>query len=302
MLVLIIFLLVILFVKAKPQKKNERNTFLDRDVTLAVSGLFTGFIFCSHFFQYLDLSKINTFDNIGVAFTSVMGQIMVAPFLFYSGFGVVESFKKKGALYTKSYPKKRILKLYIIFINALLLYILLSLLLGQYYSPTHYILSLFAFSSVGNSNWYVAVILILYFISYCCFKLFDKFDRKTVMVFHVLACFLFVFILQKLGTPSNWWNTIVAYVLGVSFSCYKEKIVKFIESKKWHAPTLLGLSAFLFFDFFYLFPTLMGENDFFYAGAVTFFVLMFVFLTSVIQIKNPVLSFLGNNSDIINAF
>ena len=296
MLILIILLLVICFIKARPQVKNEKNTFLDRDVTLAISGLFAGFVFCSHFFSYLDLNQINGFDNIGVVFTSVMGQLMVAPFLFYSGYGVIESFKKKGALYAKSYPKRRILKLYIVFLNALLLFILIALIFNKPYSAEQYILSIFTFASIGNSNWYVCVILILYFVSYLSFVLFGTFNQKGVLVFHIVAGFATVFILQKIASGPFWWNTIIAYVVGVAFSCYKERIISFITAKKYRSYMMLGISAFLFFVFFYLLPTLLGENNFFYAGAVTFFVLMIVFLTSVVQIKNVILLTLGKNS------
>ena len=73
----------------------------------------------SHFILYKIPLQKNWIDSVGVKFITKLEQLMVTMFLFYSGYGVMESIKRKGDDYIKSFPKKRILTTLInLFINS----------------------------------------------------------------------------------------------------------------------------------------------------------------------------------------
>ena len=76
--------------------------------TQAIKGFFVITIFLSHFSSYVHLET--WYDKPLKIYCSLFAQLMVAPFLFYSGFGIFESVKNKGSAYIQTFPKKRFLK------------------------------------------------------------------------------------------------------------------------------------------------------------------------------------------------
>ena len=280
----------------KPQIKNEKNSFLDKDVTLSVCGIFVLIIFLSHFLSYIDSATLNVIDKPAKSFVTALGQLMVTPFLFYSGFGVFESFKKKRFNYVNGFLKNRVLKLYISFLIALILYICLSFLLKSNYNLTDYLLSFIGLGSIGNSNWYVVVIIGLYLTSFVSFKFFG-YDKLTVVACtQIILSFFLYFILRNGNLPSYWYNTIIAYSFGTAVSLFKEKISKLVNKTKILPYILFIFSGMLFFVFYYLLPTYIVYSDFVYSLSIVFFLLSIIFFTSICQIKNSILLFLGKHA------
>lgn len=91
---------------------------------------------------------------------------MVAMFMFYSGYGVMESIRSKGMNYVHSMPKKRILSTWIHFAFIVALYVLLTVAIGNEITLKQLLLSFIGWDSVGNSNWYIFDILCLYLMSF----------------------------------------------------------------------------------------------------------------------------------------
>lgn len=77
--------------------------------TTCVNGIFVLLVFLSHFCQYMDTSALPFFQPY-LLLRSILGQLIVAPFLFYSGYGVSEQIKKRGIEYVNAIPKSRMLK------------------------------------------------------------------------------------------------------------------------------------------------------------------------------------------------
>ena len=86
------------------------NRALNKEQTTCINGIFVLFVFLSHFGQY----ETMPWNNLLLA----IGQLMVAPFLFYSGYGIMEQIKRRGMVYIDDLPRKRILKFYIHFCMA----------------------------------------------------------------------------------------------------------------------------------------------------------------------------------------
>ena len=83
------------------------DRYIGRDEIQPVKGLFLILVFASHFCQYvtlgggLDAGYLNT--------RKFLGQMIVVPFLFYSGYGVVASIRRKGETYLLSMPVQRMI-------------------------------------------------------------------------------------------------------------------------------------------------------------------------------------------------
>ncbi|MBQ4051316.1 MAG: hypothetical protein IJD13_06765, partial [Oscillospiraceae bacterium] len=137
-----------------------RKDYISADTTLAVRGFFVLLVFFRHYKTYVTLPRSS--DEIFLRFDNGMGQLIVSLFLFYSGYGIYESYCKKGESYVRSFPKKRFLTVLLHFDITVLLYLLMNLIFGRQYTLGRYLLALTGWYSVGNSSWFIFVTLLLY--------------------------------------------------------------------------------------------------------------------------------------------
>lgn len=99
MAVFLILLLLVFFYEIQIANKGDNPDFLTKSKTDAIKGIFIVIVFINHIKEYYiqagaDLSA--WYDKAFFLPASALGQLMVVMFLFYSGYGVVESIKKKG--------------------------------------------------------------------------------------------------------------------------------------------------------------------------------------------------------------
>ena len=273
---LVIYLLIVLY-GIKFRKNN--GDYLSKETTSNIKGIFTIMILMSHFRTYTDISP----DSIYVKFISYFGQLMVTMFLFYSGYGIMESLTKKKN-YIKNFFSNRFLKTLIHFDLAVLLYVIVSFILGSKYSLSTYLLSFVGWTSIGNSNWFMFVILGLYLITYISNIIFTK-NRfmgliTTTFLSGMLIIFLYFF-------KEDWWyNIILCYPCGMWYSYFKDKIENIILKRyKWLS---LGLLVIIF-----VFLNKIGNNLIIYEGMACVFSLLIVNITYIFHIGNKILSFLG---------
>ena len=179
------------------------NRALNKEQTSCINGIFVLFVFLSHFGQY----ETMPWNNLLLA----IGQLMVAPFLFYSGYGIMEQIQRRGVAYIDGMPRKRILKFYIHFCMALCIYLVLSFLLGKEYSFVRIVLSFTALSSIGNSNWYVFAILTMYSIVYISFKQFKKHSMTSCVLFTIL----YIVMMDIIKDQAWWYNIILCFPAGM---------------------------------------------------------------------------------------
>ncbi len=297
MIIFFIILFIVALIKIKPQPKNASNTFLHRDVTLSISGIFAIIIMISHFRGFFPYTDSPSFLNkLATYIITFLGQMMVTPFLFYSGFGVMESFEKNGDSYTKSMLKNRVLKVYLSFFIGVLFFLMLSFALKIKYPISSYLLSFVGFSNIGNPQWYVVVIILLYLISYISFRIVGfNHKRSYIVLLHLILCLFLYFCLKRLDLESYWWNTIPAYFFGVAFSLYKRRIVYLFNKGKLIPLIVFVFSLLSFLVFNYFIPKYLVSNQLIYSLAILFFVSSLVSLSYIVQIKNRFLIFLGKN-------
>lgn len=147
-----IFAIYILLIIISSRIDNN-NDYLSPEKTTTIKGIFIVLVFFSHFNSYVMYS--NTLDNVYVKIIGYVGQAMVAPFLFYSGYGVMEQITKKGNSYIKSIPIKRFLVTMIKFDLAVFLFYIINIFLNNTISLKKILLSFIGWDSLGNSNWYI---------------------------------------------------------------------------------------------------------------------------------------------------
>lgn len=226
-----IFLIVVFicFYRTKFYGKGFNTDYLSKTSTTCVNGVFVFLVFLSHFRQYIEYGP---YDKIFKYIISNIGQYMVVTFLFYSGYGIMYSIRKKGQSYVKALPYHRLLKVWMHFALAVLVFYCADLLCHKRYAVSRLLLSMIGWESIGNSNWFVFCVLIMYIATVIAFLLTSKLQTKykdTIAVsLIVLSCVLFVLILRPFK-DEYWFNTAIAYPLGMLYFLYEDKIRKLVQ-------------------------------------------------------------------------
>ena len=90
----------------------------------------------------------------------MIGQLMVTLFFFYSGYGIFCAWQRKPE-YVKGFFRKRIVKTWLHFVLAVLLFAGLNLILGIPQTKENWMFCWIAWGTIGNSNWFIFVALVL---------------------------------------------------------------------------------------------------------------------------------------------
>lgn len=263
------------------------SDYLDPRYTTAIKGFFTVLIFCSHIRGYIHLSDhwSNTLYNTVFDY---LGQLIVAMFFFFSGYGIWESWKRKAG-YAQSFFKKRILKVLLHFDLAVLLFIIVQSILSIYYTKTDYLYCWVGWTSVGNSNWFIFVILGLYLIAQLGLLIQDKMGHGGILLSILLSTLFWIWLRIVKEQPAWWVDTLATFSLGMIISQFKP-ILDTWFTKRAHQFLAIAVSAIVFFAAYKMFKIDI------YGGVSCLFCCFTVLLSSIVKIGNPILTWLGKNA------
>lgn len=262
-----------------------QDDYLSVPKTTSIKGIFAILILLSHVRSY---GVFTAGTDLGSTALTMLGQMIVVMYFFYSGYGISEQYRNKGDDYFRAFPKRRILKTLFHFDVAVLLFIILQLALGNYFTASEYLQSLIGWTSVGNSNWFVFDILVLYSFTWIAFRACSYFKaRETVLCFFIsfLTLSFWVFLCHFRAGQEWWMDTIVAFPLGFWYSNVKICVDRVL--KKYF------LIAFLPAALWILWRLFVGIDAFGIAAII--FALGVVGITSKVSIDNKVLRWLGTN-------
>lgn len=289
MLIFLIFLLGIIFIQIYPAKENTFHfNYCSPKQTASINGIFTILIFLSHASQYVILD--GSLDAPYLTMRTYMAQLVVVSFLFFSGFGIMESIKKKGQSYIKSILTTRLFKVWYHFAIALLPYVVVNFIFNRNYGRYKTVFSFTGYTSIGNSNWYMLVTFALYIIVFLAFMFARNHLISGVFLVFVLT-FLFAFWEWNMGLASRYYNTIFCFPAGMLFSMMKPSFDKYVMKND-----AFWMGTFcLFFGAFYYFSTFRNTSLIHYNVFSILAVFLIILLTMKIKITNPALNWFGNH-------
>ena len=269
------------------QKPDFCKDYLSRENTMSVRGIFVFFVIAQHFVTYVELHS--TYDVFYMHLRQFLGQNIVTIFLFYSGYGVYESIKKKGQDYIQKMPVKRILLTLIHFDSAVLLFYIMNELLGKHYPLKQTLLAFTGWTSIGNSNWYVFAVLCTYLFTWFAFAVFRKYPIAALMVTTLLTL-AYIVIVHHYRPQEGWWyNTILCYPAGMWYSYFKKKIEKLLFNEKYPIYYVILLASVI--------AVIIGRP---YIGKLSVYIIwtlcftfMVILLTMKISVHNKILNWFG---------
>ena len=269
--------------------KYQNEEYLGKEQTGAIKGVFVVTVFLVHVIQYFSLhaSMADKLFDFGMG---VLGQNIVVAFLLYSGYGVGRAYLSKGADYIKELPRKRILGIWIHFLLALILFWIVDLMLIHGgYSPVDYVLSMFAWTSVGNSTWFVFAILLSWLLTWVCFGLFKN-KYHALVCMSVLLCG-YVVAIAYIKNNHAWYDTVMCYPLGLLVAFQKDRFDRFFRSG-WRAWLSIGILCVIWVTL----RLFIEKNIVLYVIQSLVFALFLLAVTSRVSLGNKVLAWLGKHS------
>lgn len=294
MLFIMIILLLIIAKSSNAAPVGEFKTdYLSKDKTISIKGIFVILIIISHFSQYVTLSGV--YDQPYIVLKNHLNQMVVAMFWFYSGFGIMESIKNKGYNYVKTIPTKRFFTILLNFDIAVALFVILGWSLGKTYDLQTILWSLVGWKTVGNSNWYIFVTLVLYlliFVSFFVVKWLDCNGGRLIGCILLTALTIaFVYSQMLMGRPGYTYNTAILLPLGCWYSLFKPQIER-IVMKNDYFYSFFCVVNLLVYLFFY---SKRWESIYSYSIWAISFVFMILLFTMKISINGNILNWFGNH-------
>jgi len=276
----IIFILILIHLSFRKDKD-----YLDRNNTLAINGIFVLLVFLSHVSSSIGIQS-ESYNYIKYH----LDQAIVIPFLFFSGYGMMQSFKYKEN-YGKKILKDRLPKLFVHYNIAVFAYLLLSFILGKTYSLGHVLLSTIGWKSVGNSNWYIFVMLLLYVMLIIAYYLTNKGKSLWMMtLLTTLFSGIYLLVMRKMGIPPYFYNTIFTFSFGMGYALVKNKIDGILkkEINYWFTViVMIGLYC--------LFYKLRSISIIFYVlWTITFMSCLLLWMRKL-QINSPIFKWCGTH-------
>lgn len=307
---IILYVLILIFALWGISYRDYQQTraqYLSKDSTNAIKGICILLVFLRHGNQYIidsgyDFSSI--WDKAFVLTDGLLGQLIVVMFLFFSGYGVICSIKRKGNEYIRKIPKHRVFSTLLNFDIAVFCFIVVALLMGKSIDLRRVILSFLCWEDVGNSNWYIFVILASYLVTWLSFSMLKRVPSGNKSLFAIILTFIVLllvgFLLVRAGKSRCWYDTILVYPLGMLYGEYKDRIDLFVN-KKFSYITLFVCSLSLFILSYY---TLFIDKTNMYGTIIFEFgwvirVITAIFLTLLVmmrfKISNKFIIWLGLN-------
>lgn len=295
MLWFVIILLLILF---SDMKVAPAGGFLDdymaKKQNNCIKGIFIILIIFSHYSGYFTLE--GPMDLYYGAVRDHINQGVVAMFFTYSGYGMMESIKRKGFPYVKAIPGQRLLKVWFNFAVAVVVFLIIAVIFHKSYPVQNIILSFTGYSNVGNSSWYMFAIFVLYILTFLAFLVLAPLPGKggwylgTVLLTILTVAVVYWQIYME--RPMYAFDTMILFPFGFWYSLLREKIEKIVQHSD-----ITFFAALSFFVLLYAFSYMHRWDK----GILTFtpwifaFTVVLMLMTMKVSFESPVLEWFGKN-------
>ena len=256
------------------------------DNTNSIKGIFVWLIVFCHKTKYI-IKRDYLFINI----CGNLGQQVVSMFFFYSGYGIFESFKKKGHVYIKTLPKKG----FILFMKAQIVNLSILLIYKFFFNIKitikKYLLSIIFKTSLEYSNWFPFTIILFYNYSFISFNSVEnKYFLGIIII--TLICFSHIFYVYNYYYPKALYSvdTVFSFVIGLYYSFFKKIIDKIIIKSDIYYFFIVS-ALITFYSKVFIYHNLINLS-----ARNSCFSLLVVLISMKIKFNNEFLLFLNSHS------
>lgn len=284
-LLFLLFLPCILW-KVKFNRTGFCDAPLSVEKTGAVKGVLAVLIVLHHLSQRGESGVLRLLlSNLGVP--------CVCIFFFFSGYGLQKSYTEKPD-YRAAILRRRVPSVLVRYLCLIPLYWGLGWIAGNPFTFGEVLRSLVNGYPVVSYSWYTICIVLFYVNYFMSTMLFGR-RYRGILLSQLLFVVLWIAVCRALGYEEYWYNTAIAFPLGIFWAVYEEKLTPWLQK---HYASALILSFLCFGFFFGAALAAMRVNVFvsLYWAASCAFVLFLLLILMKFTFQNPVLRFLGEIS------
>ncbi len=291
MSIVALVLLVSVLYKSKFCLTGINEAYISKEQTLPVKGFFVLLVFVRHALSYIDLGGV-VLEKPIYFMNGLLAQSIVAMFFFYGGYGIFEQIKIKGESYIRKFPKKRLLKIWLMFVLAVGSFAIMDILTGRMasYDLATVLLAFTGWTTIGNSNWFMFAIFVLYIFVIIAFNLFK--NKKVALAMMFALTLIYSMVMLAFKTPM-WMDTVFCFPLGMVWSLYREKIENVLSDNRWFY-AIFAMLAIVCGPLNYIYGRSgMPMHPVIYPMIAGCFAFLTVMLTMKVKLRSKVFSFFG---------
>lgn len=274
-------IIVLVFFDVIKREKVEKINFFSKEQTDWLRGIAILLVMHSHYFAD---ENLYVFSGVPRQLLSSIGFLGVGLFVFMSGYATMISYNTKPD-YLKYYIPKRLLRLYIPFLIAYVVFVIIMLFYGKQLSLNDF-LGLPIMSLPRTLNWYLKVQLGLYIAFYLVAKIFKK--SRTIIFALFLVCAVFMIVGNITKISNFWFESSYLFPLGMLFAFYRDGIFDVLSKRKMFSFFLSSFVLFITYILYYFLGGLFCEIIFTF-GFVQFLTTLCIYFKG----ESNVLKFLG---------
>lgn len=284
---IVILLLISLLIYLLPQNKE----YLNVKTTSGLRGFLALGIIFHHLSQWVTTGT--EFSNF-----SYMGTYIVSIFFFLSAYGLYIQNENKNN-YLDSFLIRRLSKILFPFFAISSIYLIYRVLDGQLLDLTFFVNLFVKGRTIIYNGWFVNVIIFLYLCFYLSFKFFN--NKVLSIVLNTIFIFCFICFAIKLGYGFWWYNSTLAFIIGLIWAKNQEKIDKILEKHYFVVLILITVLLFVSHQYNNLLNYLNLKDSYSYAIAANvdnliFTVYFIVLFMKKLNFSNKYLVFVGKIS------
>ena len=284
---IVILLLITLFLYLLPQNKEYLNV-------KSTSGL-RGFLALGIIFHHISplVKTGEEFSNF-----SYMGTYIVSIFFFLSAYGLyVQNESREN--YLDNFLVKRLSKIIVPFFIISLIYMFYRFVNGQLIDLNFFINLFKQGSTIIYNGWFVDIIILMYIFFYLSFKFFQ--NKFLSIVFNTIFIICYICLAIKLGYNFWWYNSVLAFAIGLIWAKNQNKIDRFLEKYYFIVIVLVTVLLFVSHRYDILLKYLHIEDSYSYALAanldnIIFTIYFIIVFLKKINFSNVYLNLIGRIS------
>ena len=159
-----------------------------------------------------------------------LGAQCVALFLFFSAYGLMCAYEKKGTSYLQGFISRRIGRILIPLVTAYAISLPVYALFQGPIGWDNVLSTLYWGGPYLKFSWYVTEIAILYTLFYACAK-YSKNSKMLAMSLSI-AVLLLLILMFATRQPSWYLNGLPCFVLGIWYQRYETQLIRIVEKHR----------------------------------------------------------------------
>lgn len=284
--ILSIIFFVCIFYQISFKHNGYNSDYISYKNIKPIKGLFALVVILHHITQ-------STTGGVLIRIFRYAGDLAVAVFFFFSGYGLLKSYMEKEG-YREGFLRKRIPTVLVPYLIIVFIYCLLNVVEKTPYTVKDVLLSFVNGHPVATYSWFVLVLLLFYMCFYILMTVFKK--NYTAIIFSgIVFCIIWAALCIKMQFGFHWYNSCMNLVFGMAWALWEKTIVRYIQKNYW---MLLFICLVLFAALYQLrnqaFPRTTRLLMYWGIGCV--FVTLAVMLLMKCRINNGILYFMGEIS------